>query len=146
MTTRRIALVDLNVLMALAWPQHVHHGRAHSWFETASGDGWATTPVTESGFIRLSLNPVVVGVSLSAGDVLGALQQMRTLTGHRFLPDDASLGAPVISLVRLSTARQVADLHLVNLARRHGAVLATLDKSIPDYVEAADRDAVLVLP
>lgn len=27
-----VALPDVNVLVALAWPNHVRHGRAHAWF------------------------------------------------------------------------------------------------------------------
>ena len=29
-----IALPDVNVLIALAWPNHVHHDAARSWFAT----------------------------------------------------------------------------------------------------------------
>ena len=27
-----VALLDVNVLVALAWPNHVHHTQAHRWF------------------------------------------------------------------------------------------------------------------
>jgi predicted nucleic acid-binding protein len=27
-----ITLLDVNVLIALAWPNHVHHGIARNWF------------------------------------------------------------------------------------------------------------------
>ena len=26
-------LLDLNVLIALSWPQHPHHARSHAWFD-----------------------------------------------------------------------------------------------------------------
>jgi len=43
------------VLIALAWPNHVHHERAQAWFSSSRDQGWATCPVTESGFVRVSL-------------------------------------------------------------------------------------------
>ena len=50
-----IALPDVNVLIALAWPNHVHHDAARSWFAESRATGWATCPVTEAGFVRVGL-------------------------------------------------------------------------------------------
>ena len=38
------ALLDVNVLIALAWPNHVHHVAARAWFEEHREEGWATCP------------------------------------------------------------------------------------------------------
>ena len=65
-------LLDLNVLIALAWPQHVHHDRAHTWFAGRTTE-WLTTPITEAGFVRLSTNPAVVTHRVSMSDALGML-------------------------------------------------------------------------
>ncbi|MGH9896422.1 MAG: type II toxin-antitoxin system VapC family toxin, partial [bacterium] len=51
-----IGLLDFNVLVALAWPNHVHHQAAVKWFLTNQSGGWATSPLTESGFVRVSSN------------------------------------------------------------------------------------------
>ena len=48
----RIALLDINVLVALFDADHVHHDFAHDWFIDHHERGWATCPVTENGFIR----------------------------------------------------------------------------------------------
>ena len=40
-------LLDVNVLIALAWPNHLHHAVALSWFEANVESGWATCAVTE---------------------------------------------------------------------------------------------------
>ena len=53
-------LLDVNALIALVWPHHVHHARVHEWF-TAQDTPWWTTPLTESGLLRLSLNRAVSG-------------------------------------------------------------------------------------
>ncbi len=47
-------LLDVHVLVALAWPDHGHHGAARRWFGAHHGEGWATCSVTEAGFIRVS--------------------------------------------------------------------------------------------
>ena len=31
-----VYLLDVNVLIALAWPNHVHHAAAHTWSRFAS--------------------------------------------------------------------------------------------------------------
>ena len=55
-----ITLPDVNVLIALAWPNHVHHDPARSWFAANLNTGWATCPLTEAGFVRLSCNRLAV--------------------------------------------------------------------------------------
>jgi toxin-antitoxin system PIN domain toxin len=138
-------LLDVNVLIALAWPQHLHHGRAHAWF-SAIGGAWATTPLTETAFVRLSTTPAVVSRELPVSEALEALRAMRSAPGHLFIADDSSLGDSRIALDAVATRRQIADAHLVNLAARSGAVLATLDRTLPAMLEPADRIHVLVLP
>lgn len=138
-------LLDLNVLIALAWPQHVHHDRAHQWFGSM-GSTWMTTPVTEFGFVRLSTNPAVVTERISVPDALGMLVAMRNVPGHSFLQDSSTLAAPVISLDEVATWRHVTDAHLVNLAASAGAVLATFDRGIQRMLTEADRAHVLVVP
>lgn len=49
MTARSVALLDLNVLLALAWPTHEHHEPAHAWFARHKQRGlWATCSSTRS--------------------------------------------------------------------------------------------------
>jgi toxin-antitoxin system PIN domain toxin len=143
--TTEFHLLDLNVLIALAWPQHVHHARAHAWFDSLTGS-WMTTPLTEAGFVRLSTNPVVVTETITMATALGMLAALRSAPRHAFLADDSSLAGPVIALDALATSSQVTDVHLVNLAAGAGAVLATLDRGIERMLAAADRRHVTVLP
>lgn len=41
----KIALLDTNVLLALAWPNHQHHAQAHAWFNLEAKNGWATCAI-----------------------------------------------------------------------------------------------------
>lgn len=61
-TTERSYLLDVNVLIALTNPNHIHHDAAHRWLAGVVGHAtWATTPLTEAAFLRLMLNPAVTG-------------------------------------------------------------------------------------
>ncbi|CAN5424855.1 TA system VapC family ribonuclease toxin [Microbacterium sp.] len=137
-------LLDVNVLIALAWPSHVHHTRARNWWATV--ESWATTPVTESAFVRLSTNASVVGQAMTVAEALSMLETIRGTQGHTFLADESSLAEPTIALTRVATSSQITDAHLVNVAARHGATLATMDAGIPDMLHPADRHHALLLP
>jgi len=136
-----VALLDVNALVALAWDSHVHHAAVRRWFGARGAAGWATCPVTESGFVRVSANPRVlphpIGVA-AARDVLGALRRVGT---HRFVPDDVSLTDADVPPV--AGYRQVTDAHLLSLARRHGLPLVTFDRALGTLAGAAAGVEVL---
>ncbi len=130
-------LLDINVLVALSWDQHVHHGVAHERF--AQLTEWSTCPVTEAGLVRVLMTESAVGRVVTGAEALGQLAALRTVTGWGFLHDDASLADSVIDLRVLMGRRQVTDLHLVNLAARNGRKLATFDAGLRDSLVPADR-------
>ena len=78
-------LLDVNVLLALSWDQHVHHGIAHERF--ADLVEWSTCPATEAGLLRLLLTGIVVGRKVGGSEALGQLHAIREVPGWRFLPD-----------------------------------------------------------
>ncbi len=124
-----IRLLDVNVLIALAWPNHVHHAAAHAWFASVSGEGWATCSITEVGFVRVSANAAAIPTAVSpieAGKVLGA---MTALPGHTFWPDATRLiQSDAIPLSYVTGHRQVTDAHLIALGDAHGGRVATFDR------------------
>ncbi|PRY57063.1 hypothetical protein BCF74_11768 [Knoellia remsis] len=136
-------LFDVNVLVALALTNHVHHRGAHR--ALASTNSWATTPVTEAGFFRLMTNPAVTGMPLTGRQAADTLAGMRALPTWRFLPDPSSLAAPVIDTTVLVGHQQVTDFHLVNLAAFHGAILGTFDAALVTALAPADRRHAVVL-
>jgi predicted nucleic acid-binding protein len=78
----------------------------------------------------LTLNPTVMGKQFTRAEAVGTLRALRALPGHRFLADDTSLADAAVDLIGFVGHRQATDMHLVNLAARHGVVLATFDKAI----------------
>lgn len=120
-----ISLLDINVLVALAWPNHEHHALATRWFYQNEWAGWATCPLSESGFIRVSSNQHAIPGAKSPLEAADLLLQITSLPN---LSDDISLTASkVVDLRKLTGYRQVTDAHLLGIALRHGARLATLD-------------------
>lgn len=120
-----MGLLDVNALVALAWDSHVHHTPIRDWFEMNASSGWATCPLTESGFIRVSSNPVVLPSAIGVEDARGVLAALRAVGDHRFLIDDVSMIDQDVPV--LAGHQQVSDAHLVTLARRHHARLITFD-------------------
>ena len=57
MRERRHGLLDVNVLIALFTPTHVHHQAAHDWFDEHHRAGWATCPLVETGFLGILNHP-----------------------------------------------------------------------------------------
>ena len=55
-----IALLDVNILVALMDEDHVHHQLAHDWFEDNKEAGWASCPLTENGLVRIFSNPAFI--------------------------------------------------------------------------------------
>jgi len=136
-------LPDVNVLVALLHPGHVYHQNVQQWFTGV--ERFATTPITEVGLLRISLNPVVMGAEICVADALASLRSLRSHPRAEFLPDDSSLAQATIDLIGLAGHKQTTDLHLVNLAAIRNAYLVTLDTKIRPTLAPGDQDRVMVL-
>jgi toxin-antitoxin system PIN domain toxin len=137
----KAALLDTNVLLALAWPNHQHHVPAHGWFAAQAKKGWATCAFTQLGFIRLSSNPAYTPNAVSPQEAATLLHQWTQLKGHRFWPspgaDDPAIYARALG------SQQVNDAWLVEVARRISGRLVTLDTRLP--VHSLETDMVEVI-
>jgi predicted nucleic acid-binding protein len=49
--------LDVNLMLALFQPDHVHHERAHEWWDEHRAEGWASCPLTQNGFARILSQP-----------------------------------------------------------------------------------------
>lgn len=126
-----VYLLDVNVLVALLWPNHMHHGAVIRWFGTDGNRQFATCPLTELGFARLSCNPSAVGKAITLGAALETLAGVSRMPNHHFLSETAQLHPTLLPIAaHVVSHRQVSDAYLIALARIHGAKLATLDARI----------------
>ncbi|HVV51893.1 MAG TPA: TA system VapC family ribonuclease toxin [Polyangia bacterium] len=142
------ALLDVNVLIAMAWPNHVHHEAVLTWLGGPGVVSFATCPVTQSGFIRVSSNGRAIPGARAPREAQALLRQITALPGHTFWSDDVDLTRdPRVAWDRVGGHAQVTDAHLLAVALRHGGRLATLDRGIADLVPVGTRsDAVIVIP
>ena len=141
-----IHLLDVNLLIALAWPTHTHHAAAHAWFGPRAADGWATCPITQCGFVRISSNPKIIPAAATPDVAVNALRQMIGNPHHVFWPDDVMFtDETFVQHAALKGHRQVTDLYLVALALRHGGALATADAALPSSLPLSHRRAVVVV-
>jgi toxin-antitoxin system PIN domain toxin len=125
-----VFLLDVNLLLALSDPMHVHHGTAHRWFAMTGNRAWATCPITENGFVRIASHPRYPNRPGDASIVLTILRQFCAAAGHEFWPDDVSI-RDLIQPDTIITHAQVTDVYLLGLAVHHGGKLATLDQRLP---------------
>jgi hypothetical protein len=129
------ALLDVNVLLALAWPTHVHHALAHRWFHEHARHGWVTCPITQSGFVRISSNAKIIDGAESPQAALALLRQMLRLEHHHFWADDLNLATAANGpFARVGGYRQMTDAYLLALAAAKGGRLVTLDRGVSTLV------------
>ena len=142
-----IALLDVNVLLALFDPAHVHHDAAHVWFTAHRAERWATCPITENGFTRVLSNPAYPGRRTTVGDAVARLRELTRADDHSFWPDSVSLlDDDVVDPTFMGGHRDVTDAYLLSLAAANGGRLVTFDRSIPTKaVAAAALDHLVVL-
>jgi hypothetical protein len=125
------ALLDVNLLLALSDPEHIHHSQALGWWKEQSGDGWASCPVTQNGFVRV-LSGSRYPRPRSLADALELLRGLIALPSHAFWPDDVSLADPqAFDYSGLLGPNQITDAYLLALAVKNNGRLVTLDRSIP---------------
>jgi toxin-antitoxin system PIN domain toxin len=128
----RVALLDVNLLVALFDPDHIHHDLAHDWFADNRADGWATCPTTENGLVRVLTHPKYDSPLIGVPAVLDRLRTFRASGHHHFWQEDLTLTDPaIVNPSSIRGHRQVTDVYLLGLALRRGGRLVTFDRSIP---------------
>lgn len=128
----RVGLLDVNLLVALCDPDHVHHELAHDWFSDHQELGWATCPITENGFVRVLGNPRYGASMTRAVDLVDLLARFCAGKHHRFWSANVSLRDSTLFKPSLMRGhRQLTDVYLLGLAVKMGGCLVTFDRSIP---------------
>jgi uncharacterized protein len=124
------ALLDVNVLIALFTPNHAHAHRAHSWWQENETNGWATCPLTQNGFARITSQVSFPYFSTTSAAV-ARLKDIMARTRHEFWADSISVtDEGVFDPAFLLSRRQVTDTYLLALAMKNDGCLVTFDRSI----------------
>lgn len=127
-------LIDINALLALAWPNHPHHHTAIRWLEKLGSDqSWATCATTQLGFIRISSQPKFSPHHVSPGVACEILSQWIVRPGHVYWQEESG-GLSGLAFQRvlpaILTHNFVTDGFLASVAAVHGGKLATFDRSL----------------
>jgi toxin-antitoxin system PIN domain toxin len=127
-----IALLDVNVLVALFDPAHQNHEDAHRWFGRNRRHGWATCPLTINGCIRVLSHPAYRTVEATPAEVAGRLESLCDTTDHHFWADSVSLlDTTLFRASMIGGHQKITDAYLLGLAVRNHGRLATFDRSVP---------------
>ena len=139
---------DVNVLVAAARDDHVHHLQAHAWLKatvTACGSGgtFRLMPMVVSSFLRLVTNPKVFKLPTSTERAIAYLDALLAFPGAEL----ASVGAewPLLRQLCLDTqlsANALPDAWLAAAVVQHGEHLATFDS---DFKKLLRRSQLTVL-
>ena len=136
-------LLDVNVLIALSWPEHMQHAMARRWFARHRARGWATCPLVQAGFVRIVSNPAFSSRSVSVQQAAKGLADSLRDGAHQFWPDSISLPDALGMLTGpIRGHQQITDAYLVALAIRQKGKLATFDRGIQQWAPAGSVEVI----
>jgi toxin-antitoxin system PIN domain toxin len=126
-----IGLLDVNVLVALFDPSHVHHEAAHSWFRVNRSRRWATCVLTENSFVRVLSSPAYPGRRTTVEDAVTRLGMFCASREHVFWPSSLSIrDRGRFRWNHVQGHRQLTDIYLLALAVSNQGRLVTFDSAI----------------
>jgi uncharacterized protein len=132
---KAIFLLDVNVLIAAAWPVHGAHAKVQGWLAKYANEGWATCPLTELAFVRILSNPAFSPDALTPANALELLRANLGHPAHHFWPDEISLVAALERLTpRLAGHQQTTDAYLLGLAMHKKGRLVTMDGGLRELL------------
>jgi toxin-antitoxin system PIN domain toxin len=139
-------LLDVNLLIALCDPEHVHHETAHRWFGSLASNRWATCAITENAFIRITGHSTYLNWKRTPVEQIDMLKGFCSLSSHEFWVDDVSLlDTRIWTSAEGVRSNELSDLYLLALAVNRGAKFATLDRTIPAHRIRGGKEALHVL-
>jgi toxin-antitoxin system PIN domain toxin len=144
----RKSLLDLNVLIALTDPQHLHHQKAWNWFTSSGRENWAICPLTEMGFLRVTTNPVFRPGPRTMQHAIAILHTLKGYPGYCYWGIDKSDSWVTLTArfaARILGHQQVTDAYLLGIAIKENAVLVTFDRGIKYMAGTEFSRNVLIL-
>jgi uncharacterized protein len=140
-------LPDVNTMLALLDPMHVHHEAAHQWYASQFPLRLILCSHVENGVIRVASQPRYpncLGTSSRVRNVLREfVQKVNTASCKK---DVSLLDDKVLLQSGTLTPSRVSDLYLLALAAANDARFATFDTRIPAAAVAGGFAALETIP
>ena len=139
-------LLDVNLLIAILDPDHVHHDVALGWFNDTGYQDWATCPIVQNGVVRIVGARGYASMPFGCAEVANILAEWCAVPEHRFWPDDVSLlDGSLIDRMTVTSPDRLTDTYLLALAATHGGQLATLDRRLSTVAVRGGAEALHVI-
>lgn len=143
-----VYLIDINVMLALAWPNHPHHQAAIRWMDARDPrEGWATCATIQLGFVRISSQPKFSSHHVTPGAATDMLARWIADPRHVYWQEEqAGLTGSAFQrlLPTILTHRFVTDGFLVSVASANDGKLATFDRPLAKLF--GDRVEIIAQP
>ena len=127
-------LLDVNILISLAWPDHEAHAVSTRWFSSDLESPWYTCVLTQLGFVRVSSHPSFpfAGERPTVSASQDALQRLLDDPLHVFLDRLADIRSPEIATImqQARSTKMLTDTYLLALCSLHNLTLVTLDQGL----------------
>lgn len=142
----RRSLPDVNTLLALLDPMHVHHDAAHHWYASQSPLQIVLCSHVVNGVIRVASQPKYpncLGTSARVREALGNFASQ--VTAESCATEVSLLDDGILLKPELLTPSRVTDLYLLALAAANGIRLATFDQRIPSDAVVGGDEALEII-
>ena len=129
-------LPDLNVWLALIWPDHSHHHQAIHYWEQQAADQVLFCTVTVLGLVRLVCQPKLMGTAVNnAAEASALLHALCQQPGVRLAEPEHNGWEVFHQLLRGGEipARLCTDVHLAALAIANGWRLVSFDRDFERF-------------
>ena len=114
-------LPDVNLLLAYGWRSHFKHEECRSWLDSLPS--FKTCPVTELGFLRVSMSP---GYRASIVDAIHVLNSITQKSTSNLIHCDISASF----IEKVTYYKDTTDAYLIELSRKHSCRLANANKEL----------------
>lgn len=140
-------LPDVNTLLALLDPQHIHHEAAHQWYAAQEAVRMILCPHVINGVLRVASQPRYPNPLGTCASVRLLLKRFVENVNPVFAERDVSLlDDHVLNHTDELTPARIADLYLLALAVANGTKFATFDTRIPADAVAGGSKALTIIP
>lgn len=125
-----LPLLDVNVVIALSDPNHIHARTAHEWLNSAPSRRWATCAIVLNGALRVMSHPAFSRQGGIANTAAALRQTLKNSNPVVWSESISILDESVFNHSEILSPKQLTDAYLLALAVKNGGTLVTFDRKL----------------